>query len=112
MPKRWRVFIIDPEKADRLILANCPLETNMANIIQERNEKMRSELFGLLCEYEKDRNWERFLDSILIELLDIEEERKTATYYKLYSKLSSLRYLSYKYFRATVFDCMNLVTKI
>lgn len=35
----------------------------------EYNEKMRSQLFGLLCEYEKDRNWERFLDSILIELL-------------------------------------------
>ena len=84
----------------------------MSDTIQERNEKMRSELFGLLCEYEKDRNWERFLDSILIELLDIEEERKTPTYYKLYSKLSSLRYLSYKYFRATIFDCMNLVTKI
>lgn len=82
------------------------------NLIQERNEKIRSELFGLLCEYEKNRNWERFLDSILIELLDIEEERKTLIYYKLYSKLSSLRYLSYKYFRATIFDCMNLVTKL
>lgn len=82
------------------------------NIVQERNEKLRSELFGLLCEYEKDRNWERFLDSILIELLNIEDERKTPTYYKLYSKISSLRYLSYKYFRATVFDCMNLATKI
>lgn len=84
----------------------------MADVIQERNEKMRGELFGLLCEYEKDRNWERFLDSILIELLEIEEDRKTPTYYKLFSKLSSLRYLSYKYFRATIFDCMNLVTKI
>ena len=79
---------------------------------EERNEKLRSELFGLLCEYEKDRNWERFLDSILIELLEIEEERKTLVYYKLYSKISSLRYLSYKYFRATIFDCMNLVTKL
>ena len=78
----------------------------------EYNEKMRSQLFGLLCEYEKDRNWERFLDSILIELLNIDEERKTPDYYKLYSKLSSLRYLSYKYFRATIFDCMNLVTRI
>ena len=78
----------------------------------EYNEKMRSQLFGLLCEYEKDRNWERFLDSILIELLNIDEERKTHDYYKLYSKLSSLRYLSYKYFRATIFDCMNLVTRI
>ena len=84
----------------------------MVEVIQERNEKMRSELFGLLCEYEKDRNWERFLDSILIELLEIEEERKTLVYYKLYSKISSLRYLSYKYFRATIFDCMNLVTKL
>ena len=78
----------------------------------EYNEKMRSQLFGLLSEYEKDRNWERFLDSILIELLNIDEERKTPDYYKLYSKLSSLRYLSYKYFRTTIFDCMNLVTRI
>ena len=78
----------------------------------EYNEKMRSQLFGLLCEYEKNRNWERFLDSILIELLNIDEDRKTPDYYKLYSKLSSLRYLSYKYFRTTIFDCMNLVTKI
>ena len=69
-------------------------------------------MFGLLCEYEKNRNWERFLDSILIELLEVEEESKTTNYYKLYSKLSSLRYLSYKYFRTTIFDCMNLVTKI
>ena len=78
----------------------------------EYNDKMRSQLFGLLGEYEKDRNWERFLDSILIELLNIDEERKTPDYYKLYSKLSSLRYLSYKYFRTTIFDCMNLVTRI
>ena len=81
-------------------------------IRQENNNKLKSELFGLLCEYEKNRNWERFLDSILTELLSIEEERKTPTYYKLYSKISSLRYLSYKYFRATIFDCMNLATKI
>jgi hypothetical protein len=69
-------------------------------------------MFGLLCEYEKNRNWERFLDSILIELLNVEEEKRTPNYYKLYQKLSSLRYLSYKYFRTTIFDCMNLVTKI
>ena len=78
----------------------------------EYNEKMRSQLFGLLCEYEENRNWERFLDAILIELLNIDEDRKTPDYYKLYSKLSSLRYLSYKYFRTTIFDCMNLVTRI
>ena len=79
-------------------------------MVKEYGEKIRSQLFGLLCEYEKDRNWERFLDSILIELLNIDEEKKTDIYYKLYSKISSLRYLSYKYFRTTIFDCMNLIS--
>ena len=79
---------------------------------EEYSDKMRSQLFGLLCEYEKDRNWERFLDSILIELLEVSEEERSANYYKLYAKVSSLRYLSYKYFRTTIFDCMNLVTKL
>ena len=98
--------------ADLLILANCRVSNMTEEARIEYNEKMRSQLFGLLCEYEKDRNWERFLDAILIELLNIDEDRKTPDYYKLYSKLSSLRYLSYKYFRTTIFDCMNLVTRI
>ena len=76
------------------------------------NNKLKNKLVGLLCEYEKGREWEKFLDSILIELLGFEEERKTINYYILYYKLSSLRYLSYKYFRTTIFDCMGLISKI
>ena len=30
--------------------------------------------------------------------------------YKLFHKVRSLRYLSYKYFRTTIFDCMNLIS--
>ena len=70
---------------------------------------MKSKMFGLLCEFEKGREWEKFLDSILIELLGYSDEEKTINYYILYYKLSSLRYLKYEYFRTTVFDCMNLL---
>lgn len=73
--------------------------------------KLKSQLYGLLCEYEKDRDWEAFLDSILIELMGYPEEEKTASYYTLFHKITSLRYLSYKYFRTTIFDCMNLISK-
>ena len=73
--------------------------------------KLKSQLYGLLCEYEKDRDWEAFLDSIIIELMGYPEEEKTASYYILFHKVSSLRYLSYKYFRTTIFDCMNLISK-
>ena len=76
------------------------------------DNKLKSQLFGLLCEYEKDRNWEPFLDSIIIELMGFSEDQKTINYYRLFYKVSSLRYLSYKYFRTTVFDCMSLITKV
>lgn len=71
--------------------------------------KLKNKLFGLLCEFEKGREWEKFLDSILIELKGFDEEEKTINYYILYHKLSSLRYLRYEYFRTTIFDCMGLI---
>ena len=71
----------------------------MENVMVEAyNNKLKSKLFGLLCEFEKDREWEAFLDSILIELLGFEEDRRTINYYILFYKLSALRYLKYEYF--------------
>jgi hypothetical protein len=73
--------------------------------------KLKSKLYGLLCEFEKEGEWEPFLDSILIELMGIPEESRSINYYTLYAKISTLRYLKYKYFRTTVFDCMSLLGK-
>ena len=75
------------------------------------NNKLKSKLFGLLCEREKGREWEKFLDSILIELMGYSEESKTINYYILFHKLSALKYLKYEYFRSTIFDCMDLISK-
>jgi len=84
----------------------------LPDVIEASNNKLKSRLFGLLREYERGREWEKFLDSILIELMGYSEEEKTINYYILFHKLSSLNYLSYKYFRTTIFDCMTLVSKI
>lgn len=75
------------------------------------NNKLKSKLFGLLCEREKGRDWEKFLDSILIELSGYPEEEKTINYYTLYYKLATLKYLRYEYFRGVIFDCMDLISK-
>lgn len=75
------------------------------------NNKLKSKLFGLLCEREKGRDWEKFLDSILIELMGYSEEERTINYYTLYHKLSTLKYLRYEYFRGVIFDCMDLISK-
>jgi hypothetical protein len=75
------------------------------------NNKLKSKLFGLLCEREKGRDWEKFLDSILIELMGYDEDEKTINYYILCHKLSTLKYLRYEYFRGVIFDCMDLISK-
>ena len=69
--------------------------------------KLKSRLYGLLCEKEKDGDWEKFLDSILIELQGLGPN--SINYWALIGKLSSLHYLSYRYFRNTIFECMNLI---
>ena len=81
------------------------------DFLEGYNNKLKSKLFGLLCEFEKGGEWEKFLDSIIIELLGFPEESRTINYYILLSKISSLRYLRYEYFRSTIFSCMSLLGK-
>ena len=69
--------------------------------------KLKGRLYGLLCEKEKNGEWEKFLDSIIIELEGLGSN--SINWWPLIGKLASLRYLSYDYFRKTVFECMNLV---
>nr|DAJ89130.1 MAG TPA: hypothetical protein [Caudoviricetes sp.] len=40
-------------------------------------------MFGLLCEFEKQGEWEKFLDSLLIELGGFDSSHRSINYYKL-----------------------------
>lgn len=71
--------------------------------------KTKSKLYGLLCQREKDGEWEKFLDTIVIELLGLQSELDSINYWRLLGKMQSLKFLSYGYFRKTVFECMNLL---
>jgi len=90
-------------------------EVDVANIDDVREayrDKMKKKLYGLLREREKNGEWKKFLDSILIELMGYEDCNKTIDYYTLYYKLSACRYLSFEYYRKTLFECMNLFDRI
>ena len=72
--------------------------------------KLKDRLFGsVLCEREKNGEWEKALDSIIIELMGLEKQCSSINYQALMFKLFSLRFLSFHYFRKTVFECMNLI---
>ena len=69
--------------------------------------KLKGRLYGLLCEKEKNGEWEKYLDSIIIELYGL--KGNSINWWSLYGKICSLKYLSYDYFRKTIFECMNLI---
>jgi len=72
--------------------------------------KLKGRLYGLLCEKEKDGDWEKFLDSIIIELRGLGPN--AINYWALMGKLQSLHYLSYDSFRKTIFESINLVSNL
>ena len=82
------------------------------NLTDDYKNKLKNRLFGLLCEYEKGREWRKYLEAILIELYGFEKENQTAPYFHLVHNLSACRFLSYEFFRSTIFDCMSLVEKL
>lgn len=69
--------------------------------------KLKGRLYGLLCEKEKDGEWEKFLDAIIIEIMGMKGD--SINWWPLIGKLHSLHFLSYEYFRKTIFECMNLI---
>lgn len=83
----------------------------MSDFTEGYSNKLKNKLFGLLCEFEKKGEWEKFLEFLIILLEYCPETSRTINYYILYYKISSLRYLRYDYFRSTVFSCMTLLGK-
>jgi hypothetical protein len=84
----------------------------MTSVYEGYKNKLKNKYFGLLKEREKNGEWEKFLDTIIIELTGFSEESKTINYYTLYHKTTSLKYLRYEYFRKTIFECMNLISNL
>lgn len=71
--------------------------------------KIKNKLYICLCEREANKDWQKNLDSIIIEFMGFPDEQKTINYYIIMYKLNACRYLSFEYFRKTIFDVMNLL---
>ena len=101
-------MIVRAKNGRRIYLKNQRGRKTLCDVIFDGyKNKLKGRLYGLLCEKEKNGEWEKFLDSIIIELKGL--GANSINYWPLLGKLSSLKYLSYDYFRKTIFECMNLV---
>jgi hypothetical protein len=83
------------------------MQTESSVTFDGYKNKLKGRLYGLLCEREKNGEWEKFLDSIIIEIQGLGAQ--SINWWPLIGKLNMLRMLSYDYFRKTIFECMNLI---
>lgn len=71
--------------------------------------KLKNRLYGLLCERENKGEWEKYIDTILVEFSGLANVLDSINYWQLLGKISMLKYLNYNYFRKTIFECMNII---
>ena len=99
------------DRAERLQLQSLDSSLEKSSLADATfdgyKNKLKGRLYGLLCEREKDGEWEKFLDSIIIELDGLGAQ--SINWWPLRGKVTMLKYLSYEYFRKTIFECINLV---
>lgn len=75
-------------------------------------DQLKNRFFALLCEREEEGKWEQFIDTLFVELMGQALELSSINYWALMGKLASLKYLSWKYYRKTIFECMNIIGNI
>ncbi len=92
----------------RISLRNSQERKILDSFYEGYKSKLKGRIYGVLCEREKNGDWEKFLDSILVELMGM-ENIDSINYWALRAKLASLKFLSYEYFRKTIFESINLV---
>ena len=81
----------------------------MDTVTSGYKNKLKNKFFALLCEREKNGEWESFLNNLYIEIFGNKNFLRTINYLELQAKMGALRYLDYPYFRSTIFDCMSLL---
>ena len=70
---------------------------------------LKGKYFGILNDYEKNKDFDKLLESLLIDLIGAKEQYDSIHLNNLCAKTASLKYLKYKYFRNTIMECMKLV---
>ena len=84
----------------------------MDDFFNAYRNKLAGNLYGLLCERENKGKWEEYLDSIYLEFVGLEKELDSINYWKIRAKMGSLRYLTYYFFRKTIFECISLTNTL
>lgn len=82
---------------------------------KKNNIRLVNQLWKLIPMRENEENWEKQLDTVILEIAGLSEIfYLTPQFLQLWSKLEGLKVisLSFKVYRKTIFECINLLQEI
>ena len=74
------------------------------------DNKMKNKLYKLLVIKEQDGNWKKYLENLFLTVMACDDSKSDLFYFL--GRLASLQYLDMIYFRATIFDLINMVDRL
>jgi hypothetical protein len=76
-------------------------------------DSFKNRLYKILCDKEENKNWSLEQDNLLMDLSSflLNDDETSDKFFILYSKISLLTFLSYKYFRKNIFECINILER-
>ena len=85
----------------------------MSQITDKEIITLRNKIYKILPEREENKDWEKTLDEVLTLLAGLLKVTEETSFGIIYMKLSGLAIrgdtMEQKYFRKTIFDCLNLL---
>lgn len=70
---------------------------------------LKGKLYGILQDCEKGRDYDSLIESLQVDLLGSLAQYDSIAMVNLYNKVSSLKFLKYKYLRKNIMECMKLI---
>jgi len=86
---------------------------NMEKSFQEGyKNKLINNVFKMLGLREDHKDWMSHLDTVIIELYGLQKRHPSINLWQLIGKLAAAKFLSFTYYRKTVFECISIIEKL
>lgn len=82
------------------------------SVLEGYKESLKNRVYKLLPLREEDKDWKKFLDTIVTELYGGYDDFESINYIRLLNKLNFLKYATFYHYRRTIFECMDLIANL
>lgn len=82
------------------------------SFVEGYKNKLINNIFKLLGLREDKKDWMSHLDTVVIELYGLQKQHPSINLWEIIAKLSAAKFLAYRYYRKTIFECISLVEKL